>query len=285
MESIRDYSTISPSAKALLLMKGLTNIPYAREAAGLMLAPEKYEPDFTLADVRFWVRVVHFENRYWSIDQLLHDLPINNILEISSGFSFRGLEAIKKDGIHYIDTDLPNVIDLKKQFISSLAPNGINPNSKLDVLPLNALDEHAFKAVVARFPANQPIVIVNEGLLMYLSTLEKEKLCRIIGDVLEERGGYWITADIYLKNRKVIKGMEMDDQLAKFFEQHKVREQMFESFDDARVFFEKQGFTVDKEAEPDASKLSTLPYLLQTAAPEQLIAMRQAGKIQATWRL
>ena len=280
----RDYSTISPSAMALLLMKGYTNIPFARQAAALMVAPQKYEPDYEQKDLRFWARVVHFESRYWSIDQLMAGLPIKNILEISSGFSFRGLAAIQQDGVHYIDTDLPEVIALKKQFVDSLQPVP-NPKSKLEVLPLNALDEDAFEAIVNRFAPGEPVLIVNEGLLMYLGVAEKEKLCRIIQKVLQERGGYWITADIYLKQRAAITGMEPDDELNRFFEKHNVREQMFESFEAARTFFEAQGFVIDKEAERDPDKLTALPYLIQSATNEQLKAMRQAGRIQATWRM
>jgi O-methyltransferase involved in polyketide biosynthesis len=280
----RDYSTISPSAMALLLMKGYTNIPFARQAAALMVAPEKYEPDYEQRDLRFWARVVHFESRYWSIDQLMAGLPIKNILEISSGFSFRGLAAIQQDGVHYIDTDLPEVISLKKQFVDALQPVR-NPKSKMEVLPLNALDEDAFEAIIARFTPGEPVLIVNEGLLMYLGIAEKEKLCRIIQKVLQERGGYWITADIYLKQRAAITGMEPDDELNRFFEKHNVREQMFESFEAARTFFETQGFVIDKEAERDPDKLSALPYLIQSATNEQLKAMRQAGRIQATWRM
>jgi len=281
----RDYSTISPSAKSLLLLKGLTNIPYAREAATLMMQPEKYEPDFDKKDFMFWGRVVHFESRYWSIDQLMADVPVKNILEISSGFSFRGLEAIKKDGVHYIDTDLPEVIELKKEYISALQPKQPNPKSKLEVLPLNALDEEAFEEIISHFPADEPVLIVNEGLLMYLSTPEKEQLCRIIQNVLDKRGGYWITADIYLKQRQQMPGVQMDDKLTEFFEKHKVREQMFDSFDAAEKFFNEQGFIVDKKAKPDPSKLSTLPYMLQSATAEQLKLLGGAKKIQETWRL
>jgi len=110
----RNFNTISPSAKSLLLMKGHTNIPFARQTAELIEYPEKYNLDFSNEDMTFWARVVHFENRYWSIDQLLTDLPIKNILELSSGFSFRGLETTKKKGFYYIDTDLPDVIATKK---------------------------------------------------------------------------------------------------------------------------------------------------------------------------
>jgi hypothetical protein len=41
-------------------------------------------------------------------------LPIKNILELSSGFSFRGLETTKQKGFYYIGTDLPDVIATKK---------------------------------------------------------------------------------------------------------------------------------------------------------------------------
>jgi O-methyltransferase involved in polyketide biosynthesis len=280
----RDYSTISPSAKALLFLKGYTNIPFARQAAELMYLPEKYELNFTDKDFRFWLRLVHFESRYWSIDQLMAGLPIKNILEISSGFSFRGLAATEKDGVHYIDTDLPEVIASKKEFIEALQPNP-NPKSKFELLSLNALDEQAFQAIVDRFPLNEPISIVNEGLLMYLSTEEKERLCRIILNILEQRGGYWITADIYIKERMNIPGAENDDKLNKFFQDHHVREQMFDSFDIAKKFFTKQGFTIDKEAKPDREKLTSLRYLLQSATPEQMQALQNAKKIQATWRM
>jgi hypothetical protein len=116
----RDYSSISPSARSLLLLKGLTSIPFAREAAGLMVSPELYKPDYENTDIGFWARLLHFESRYQSIDQLLSDLSAKNILELSSGFSFRGLAAAQERDVHYIDTDLDNVIELKEDFINAL---------------------------------------------------------------------------------------------------------------------------------------------------------------------
>ena len=97
----RNFNTISPSAKSLLLMKGYTNIPFARQAAELIVFPKKYIPDFSNNDMTFWARVVHFENRYRSIDQSLADLSVKNILELSSGFSFRGLETTRQEGFYY----------------------------------------------------------------------------------------------------------------------------------------------------------------------------------------
>ncbi|MDD5361197.1 MAG: class I SAM-dependent methyltransferase [Ignavibacteria bacterium] len=279
----RNFSTISLSAKWLLLMKGHTDIPYARHTAELIQYPEKFIPDFDKRDYTFWARTVHFEARYKSVNQLLDELSIKNILEISSGCSFRSLEKIKEAGFYYIDTDLPDMIESKKEFIKELQ-NGSDEKGKLELLPLNALDEEQFSKTVNRFPAGE-IVILNEGLLMYLSLNEKEQLCRIIHKILKERGGYWITADIYLKSQNAKLGLKFDEKTKDFFDLHNTEENRFESFDEAEAFFGRMGFVIDKESKSEQIKLSSLKYLLGCASQEQLLKIRSTGKIQSTWRL
>lgn len=283
--STRDYSSISPSAYSLVLVKGLTDIPYMRRAAEQMLHPEPYTPDFTNNDFSFWARVVHFESRYWSIDQLLADIPAKNILELSSGFSFRGLTRVKESGMHYIDTDLPEVIDDKKRFLPLLEAGNPAENSMLETLALNALDEGKFNELVNHFPTNEPIVIVNEGLLMYLSLAEKEQLFQTIHRILTIRGGYWITADIYIKREEDPETTRRSDSLAKFFEEHKITDQMFDSFEQAEQLFKNSGFIIDKIAETDYKKLTAIDPMLKCASQEQLAVIKKGGKIRATWRL
>jgi len=282
--SAKDYSTISPSAKSLLLLKGVTNIPFARKAAELLVAPHEYNPDINSRDVVFWGRVVHFESRYQSIDQLLEDIPAKNILELSSGFSFRGLAKAKDSDVYYIDTDLPGIIDTKKKFIRDLQA-GIDLKGMLEILPLNALDEAQFREIVGHFPPG-PVVIVNEGLLMYLGIDEKKKLFSIIHSVLKERGGYWITADIYRKmqNSPVLPSRP-NDELDKFLEQHKIEDNKFNSTEEAKEFFERAGFVIDKVATTDYKKISALPQLLNAVTPEQMEKMRSMGKMNETWRV
>jgi O-methyltransferase involved in polyketide biosynthesis len=265
-------------------MKGHTNIPFARQTAELIEHPKKYIPDFNNRDMTFWARTVHFENRYWSVDQLLNELPIKNILELSSGFSFRGLEKAKQQGIHYIDTDLPDVIETKKGFISSLQNESNDLKGKLEVLPLNALDDNQFNEIINHFPEGE-IIVVNEGLLMYLNISEKEKLCSFIRKILTERGGYWITADIYLKNKHKALELNVDDKTKEFFEQHNLEENRFESFKEAEEFFKSMGFVVEKEAKIENSQLSSLKYLMKSITIKQLFKFRKVGKLQATWRL
>ena len=280
----RDFSTISPSAKSLLLMKGYTNIPYARQTAELLKYPEKFTPDFDKKDFMFWARTLHFEDRYWSIDDLLRDLNLKNILELSSGFSFRGLETSKQEGIYYIDTDLPSVTDKKKKFVTALKDEKNNFSGTLELLTLNALDANQFQEVVNHFPTGK-ITIVNEGLLIYLDTDEKEKLCSIIHDILKERGGYWITTDIYIKNQFEKTDLKIDKDTSDFLEQHKIEENKFNSFDEAVEFFNHMGFDIDKEARVDYAKLSSLKYILNGNIEENYAAYQNFPKMQKTWRL
>jgi O-methyltransferase involved in polyketide biosynthesis len=279
-----NFNSISPSAKSLLLLKGHTNIPFARQTAELLISPDKYIPDFSKRDMTFWARVVHFENRYWSIDNLLEDLPIKNILELSSGFSFRGLEKTKESGFHYIDTDLPEVINLKRDFVAALRNGSNNSRGELELVPLNCLDENQFRETISHFPKGE-IAIVNEGLLMYLNSNEKENLCNIIHKILRERGGYWITADIYLKNKQDKLNLKIDEKTKDFFLQHNLEENKFNSFEEAESFFRRMGFNVDKEANIKRSELSSIKYFLKSVSIRQLFKMHKAGKIQATWRL
>ncbi|MEO6721270.1 MAG: hypothetical protein ABIN67_12945 [Ferruginibacter sp.] len=279
----RDYNTISPSAKSLLLLKALTNIPFAKEAAELISLPGEYKPDFNKKDFVFWKRVVHFENRYWSVDQLLADLAITNILEISSGYSLRGLDTVDQKLVHYIDTDLPDLISQKKDFIAALKTD-TGTKGELRVLPLNALDEDQFNEIVNSFPPG-PIVIVNEGLLMYLNNEEKEKLCGIIYKILKQRGGFWITADIYVKTTLERFDDNEDDSLKELIEQQRIEDNMFESFEVASEFFKGEGFCIDKEALLDLPKISSLQYLVSNASPTDLMELKDHKKVQVTWRL
>lgn len=280
----RNYSTISPSAKALILLKGHTDIPYAKAVAELVSLPEDYEPDFKRRDFTFWARTVHLEGRYRSINTLLKDVQATNILELSSGLSFRGLDVVRQKNIHYIDTDLFDLIATKRHCATTLQDSNDKPMGTLEILPLNALDEQQFAEVVSHFPAGE-VAIVNEGLLMYLDMDEKIELCGIIRDVLKERGGCWITADVYIKTDEGFVNMEENDKLKRFLDEHNVEQNKFESFAAAEEFFNEQGFVLDKEAPHDHSNISSLKYLLESISKEQLMAIGRAGKIQATWRL
>jgi O-methyltransferase involved in polyketide biosynthesis len=280
----RDFSSISPSAKWLILLKGHTNIPYAREVAELIEYPNKYVPDFKKRDFTFWASTLGLERRYCSINELLHDLTTKNILELSSGYSFRSLEYTHERGIHYIDTDLPDVIATKIEFINSFKKDWLNTNGKLEFLPLNALDKNSFFEIIGHFPQGE-VAIINEGLLTYMNEQEKEKLCSTIHDILMERGGYWITADIVLKNKESKLGLKYNDEIKEFNEKQCTEDNSFESFKEAEIFFKDMGFVIDKEAKVKYSEMSSFKYMIRSLTIRQLFKMRNTRQIFATWRL
>jgi len=280
----RDFSTISPSAKKLILMKGYTDIPYARRTAELLMQPYEYVPDYTKNNFTFWARLLHFENRYRSIDQLLFETGIKNVLELSSGFSFRGLETVKREGYYYIDTDLPEMISDKKALVAELTKDEKPAPGTLELLALNALDENSFNEIASRFPKGE-LAIVNEGLLMYLPVDERRHVCEIIHRVLQGRGGCWITADIYLRKHIEKLGLDLDQNTKDFFEQHDIENNKYDTFQEAENFFRESGFCLDKEAFPDMAKMSTVKYFLENLPPERVENIKTSGKIQATWRL
>jgi O-methyltransferase involved in polyketide biosynthesis len=281
----KDYSSISPSAKSLLLAKGYTNIPFAKETAALMDRSEVFDMSFDENDFWFWIRVMHFEQRYWSIDQLLMQTNNANILELSSGFSFRGIDCCRKDAsVHYIDTDLPELITAKQQMIDQLQLDK-DLKGKFELLPLNAMDEAAFHHIVQRFEAG-PLSIVNEGLLMYLNTDEKARLCQTIHAILKERGGCWITADVYVKRPEEMRAELPQSKSEKaVFERHHIEENKFDSYEAAQAFFKEQGFEMVQEAMPDYASLSVMPKLAKVLPEELRNRNDPPPKIQATWML
>jgi O-methyltransferase involved in polyketide biosynthesis len=280
----RDFSSISPSARWMILCKGHTRIPYAQEVAALLEYPNEYVPDFKKRDFTFWASTLGLERRYQSINQLLDDLSIKNILELSSGYSFRSLDYVQQKGVHYIDTDLPDIIAVKTEFIKSLQKGDKLTNGRLEILPLNALDRNSFLEIVGHFPQGE-IGIVNEGLLTYLIKQEKEELCSIIHDILIERGGYWITADIALKNKESKLGLSYNNEIKEFNEQQNTEVNSFESFEEAEMFFKTNGFIINKIATLKYSEMSSFKYFRKSLTIRHILKMRNTKQIFATWRL
>jgi O-methyltransferase involved in polyketide biosynthesis len=233
---------------------------------------------------------MHFESRYQSINQLLEELTATNILEISSGFSFRGLDLSRKKNVFYIDTDLPDIVAGKQHFIDALAapaaaPTGHAPApGHYELCPLNALDPAAFDEVVKKFPPG-PLTIINEGLLVYLDAKEKAQLCANIRRALLTRSGYWITGDIYLKRQQ--DDEEKNAAWRQWSREHNLEEKKFASFGEAENFFHDNGFEKEKEATQDYPRLTSFPQFLKAAGTRTLNELRRTGRPRqhATWRL
>ena len=242
----RDYSSISQSAKWLALTRATTTIPFAREAAILLFGEATVrEAEAAVANLSGH-RLDHFEHRYRSIDQALGIVGHRNIVEIGAGLSFRGLALTQSPGIHYLDTDLPELLAVKADLVARLDHPPLQ--GTLRFAPLDVLVPGALAGAVRQMPPG-PVAIVNEGLLMYLDAGEKERLATSIRGILQERtGSRWITADCYIRDGE--RPRALDPEVERFVAQHRVEEQKFASWGSAERFFEAQGFAIERRLTP-----------------------------------
>jgi O-methyltransferase involved in polyketide biosynthesis len=240
----RDFSTISPSARWLLLAKAHSGLPLARDVAELVFGHDEVAATAAPKSPTEALRRRHFKLRARSLDEALDLVAATRIVELAAGLSFRGLARAGRDDVHYLDTDLPELVALKRNLLMQLSPPTLAGIYRLE--PLDVMDDDAVAGAFASLP-DGPLSIAHEGLLMYLSADEKSRLAASIHAALRSRGGRWITADIYLRRTPAV---PREEQLEKFLTEHSVEEQKFGSFDEAETFFTKVGFAVDRKLLP-----------------------------------
>jgi len=244
--SPRDFSTISPSARSLLLVKSQTSLPFARQAAELLWGAAFVEEAHRKVDATPGAeqRRSHFEIRAQSVDDALRELGATRVLEIAAGLSFRGLTMASHADVFYLDTDLPAIAALKADLVARLHPGPLI--GKLSVRSLDALDADAFRAVVDDIPRG-PLAIVHEGLLMYLDDAQKARLAASVRRALIERGGAWVTADVYVRSDTHV---FREEHTKKFLEEHRVEDNKFADFGAAEAYFDANGFTITRRWSP-----------------------------------
>ena len=237
----RDYASISPSARQILMVRSQTGLPYAREAATWLY--DASEVDKVRAEIDAnpdaLKRMRHFEIRARSIDQALAARDATCIVELAAGLSFRGLVA--KAGTTFVDTDLPDMVKTKREIVAALCPA---PPRGYRLEALDAMDGSAVRALVDTLP-DGPVTFVNEGLLVYLNEAEKTALCETIRGVLTARGGAWITADVYIRTGTT---MYRDVHTREFLAKHDVDGNKFADYAAAEAFFTTRGFAIEARA-------------------------------------
>lgn len=265
---------VTDTAKELILFKAETaTIAYAKEIAQYF---DIYNPILE-KDFGFWASVLHFEMRYQSLNFFIENDTPKNIVELSSGFSLRGLFYTEKQrDFKYWDTDLKSIIEIKKQMIKSW---DIDLSRNLVYEELDVLNSDTFPEV------NGEVLVINEGLLMYFDKDRKKKILQNIYDFLKKNGGAWVTSDIYIKHETNVLGSDKNKKWSNFFKKQNIQNHYFESFEGAERFFNDNGFEIVAKYEPEFARMSSLPKLLQCASDEQLAKMKAKGKIQETWKL
>ncbi len=185
--SIGDFDKISPTALMTAQARGFSYIPYSREIADLshaeaavqqVLGQDQENP--LLLGLAALV-----EARYKAIEQVRTHFSTSQILELASGLLPRGMIASQDPEITFIESDLPEMIQRKRQLAQQL----IGERSNLHFLAINATDSLDFQHLNDYFQSNQPVTVLCEGLLMYLTFAEKEQIFTNVRKILQTYGG------------------------------------------------------------------------------------------------
>jgi len=230
------------TAQGLVLRRMLyTDLPLAREICEALekihhVTPEDWE----------WVKsqsniMPFMEARYLMTNRILQQMGIHQVLELASGLSPRGMVMSENSACTFVEVDLPDELLLKRGVIKELVETGaIKPrNTNLHLLEGSVVEEKVFTGA-EKFFRNEPVGVVCEGLLRYLSFADKAILAGHIRDLLKTFGGAWITPDIELLDdarqhlhRRVARMRGVD-----------VEENLFADMATAKKFFEDFGFVV-----------------------------------------
>jgi O-methyltransferase involved in polyketide biosynthesis len=195
------YDPISYTAKKILQKRAChTTIPFAREIAEAAGITWRISRARAWAQLLVWGRVrsgLYLQFRHDAISGALSAYPGSPILEIGAGFGTRGIsEAFEREA--YIESDLPNLIEQKKRLVETVLLETSRPNHHFIAVNACSADdmEEAAKFILT-LRLRAPLVIVNEGILMYLTDDEQRSFRDNVRAFLERCSpcGAWISPD------------------------------------------------------------------------------------------
>jgi O-methyltransferase involved in polyketide biosynthesis len=192
-----------------------------------------------------------FEARHKLLDRLIGQTGIKQVLEIAAGLSTRGLDMTSDGSLTYVELDLPNMMADKRKIVADLQGKDKLPKrSNLFFEDGSAIEIEDFLQAARYFNEDEPIVVMNEGLLRYLNFDEKSTYADNVKALLRKFGGVWITSDISLP--KVV--YKEDDVMAgrrkkiSAITGVNVADNLFKDEEDAKQFFEGLGFEVESHS-------------------------------------
>lgn len=177
------FESIIPTAIITSYPRIFTDIPYEKEIYNWLSknCSNNIELNKLLAP--------ELEARFKLTNKLIDSLNITQVLELASGYSSRGLIYSKK-GYNYVEMDLEEVVNNKKKMFKEIF------NTNINIISGNALEYNDYIKCLEYLDPNKELIILNEGLLRYLTFDEKRKVAENIYKLLKKYGGVWITCDL-----------------------------------------------------------------------------------------
>jgi O-methyltransferase involved in polyketide biosynthesis len=241
------FDAISSTAMLIAYARQFTDIPYSQAIAQIIPAQAVAEQLLHNRLEMLGDMVVLFEARYKAINHLLARSQFTQIFELASGLLPRGMVMSCSPAITFIESDLPAMLNDKQQIVKQLVGERANLHfSAIDVtrrpnpFPLNApyLDPTA------------PVAILCEGLLMYLTQVEKQQVFANVREMLQMFGGMWITPDLITKDhaqqlRQVTPAIQALDQAIQQTTGRSIATHHFEDWSQLQHVASQAGFRIE----------------------------------------
>jgi O-methyltransferase involved in polyketide biosynthesis len=195
-----DPSLVSVTARVVAYYRQFSDVPFARDVAARIGADEAMatlarEHGLDLRDLAFYAPL--FEARYKAVGAAIARAGARQVVELASGFSLRGLAMTRDPAFTYVETDLAGVTGEKARLVADLRRQyGLADHGNHHLAVADALDADALAAALAPLRRDEPLAVVNEGLIQYISLDELRRLAANVRGVLAGfAGGVWITPD------------------------------------------------------------------------------------------
>ncbi len=244
------YDKISQTAWLTAYPRIFSDIPFSEEIFSEIEKTLKSQGSAGVSETFKVSRLApELEARYKLVNRLLDKNGSQQILELAAGYSPRGFIRSQDPSVEYVELELPLMIEKKRNILEALTlQSKIKINNNFHLQAGNAISSEDLAASARYFKKDQPITVINEGLLRYLNFSEKAEVAKNIHALLKQYGGVWITPDITL--RKLLetqnsitmpgKNKEISEAINNDFDQNK-----FENENQAKEFFENLGFEVE----------------------------------------
>lgn len=138
------------------------------------------------------------EPRHRAIEYFMFSkFPYNQIVEFASGLSPRGMTFSENPEITYIESDLPDMLEIKKAKVEEIygKKNIIKPNHKF--VASNLLHDDISEIISPLINRDEKLITITEGLTPYFDMEHLKKVFSNISKLLRDNdGGVYIT-DIY----------------------------------------------------------------------------------------
>lgn len=194
------------------------------------------------------------ELRYNVVSKVLLDSGLKNFFDIACGYTPRALYC-KRNGIDYIGTDVPIVVDEMNKKVGELVTNGKHtPYISADATNPSTI-------IKAAEGLNGEVFISCEGLILYLTFDELQEFVSGIKGILAKHGGAWYTSDLgvdyvkvplpFINDKKIEEEMVKSASTLKNTNDIKFFSNNFKSEKEKIKFFENKGLKVEKLAIKD----------------------------------